>query len=98
MLGFDRIALSWIEPNRSALAVASESRRLAGGARPASNSASTTTTELAPLDGGGTFLDLLRELPRDLIWLELDLGWVWYAGADPVGSSSGRAAAVRWFT
>jgi sugar phosphate isomerase/epimerase len=26
-------------------------------------------------------LDLLAELP---VWLELDLGWVWWAGEDPV--------------
>ena len=26
----------------------------------------------------------MRALPADLLWLELDLGWIWAAGADPV--------------
>src|SRR5581483_2182737 len=36
--------------------------------------------ELEPLEGSTT-LDRIGELP---VWLELDLGWVWWAGADPV--------------
>ena len=55
-------------------------------------------SELRPLDGGATFLDLLRELPADLLWLELDLGWVWQAGADPVAElerTAGRCPLVH---
>jgi len=84
VLGFDRIALSWIEPSRSAadrLASLAERARTHGIRLGFHNH----ERELAPLDGGGeTFLDLLRELPDDLLWLELDLGWVWFAGVDPV--------------
>jgi sugar phosphate isomerase/epimerase len=39
-------------------------------------------------DGGGSFLDEL--LPHRTLFLELDLGWAWYAGADPL-SLLGRA-------
>jgi len=37
--------------------------------------------ELRPLDGGASFLDDLLALP---VFLELDLGWAWWAGVDPV--------------
>jgi sugar phosphate isomerase/epimerase len=37
--------------------------------------------ELERDDGGRTFLDRLRELPE--LFFELDLGWIWQAGADP---------------
>ena len=55
-------------------------------------------SELRLLDDGATFLDLLRELPADLLWLELDLGWVWQAGADPVSElerTAGRCPLVH---
>ena len=55
-------------------------------------------SELEPLSGRGTFLDLLRELPPDLLWLELDLGWVWQAGADPLSElerTAGRCPLVH---
>ena len=37
--------------------------------------------ELRPGSDGRTFLDRLRELS---LFFELDLGWVWWAGLDPV--------------
>ena len=55
-------------------------------------------SELEPLDGGATFLDLLRELDPELLWLELDLGWVWHAGGDPLAeleATSGRCPLVH---
>jgi sugar phosphate isomerase/epimerase len=36
--------------------------------------------EVRRFDDGASLLDLLP----DWIWLELDLGWVWHAGADPL--------------
>ena len=36
--------------------------------------------EVRPLEGGPSFLDDLLALP---LFLELDLGWVWWAGVDP---------------
>ncbi|MGH2999028.1 MAG: sugar phosphate isomerase/epimerase family protein, partial [Gaiellaceae bacterium] len=55
-------------------------------------------SEVAPLADGRTFLDRLRELPPDLLWLELDLGWVWHAGGDPLAelaATDGRCPLVH---
>jgi len=55
-------------------------------------------SELRPLDGGATFLDLLRRLPEDLLWLELDLGWIWHTGTDPIAElerTDGRCPLVH---
>jgi sugar phosphate isomerase/epimerase len=54
--------------------------------------------EVEPLDGGGNFLDRLRELPAALVWLELDLGWIWHGGGDPFAeleASAGRCPVVH---
>jgi sugar phosphate isomerase/epimerase len=96
-LGTDRVALSWIEPSRDVLP------RIEAAARAARDAGlrfgfHNHWLELEPLDGGRTFLDLLRELPPELLWLELDLGWVWHAGADPVAelkASTGRCPLVH---
>ena len=37
--------------------------------------------EVRVLDDGRTFLDRMLDLP---VFLELDLGWAWWAGVDPV--------------
>jgi sugar phosphate isomerase/epimerase len=102
LLGTDRIVISWIAPERLAqphdvvarLAVAAEAARDAGLRLGFHNH----STEPLPIAGGATFLDLLRRLPPDLIWLELDLGWIWHAGADPVlelEASRGRCPLVH---
>jgi sugar phosphate isomerase/epimerase len=97
VLGIDRVALSSIEPSREAVeAVAgfAQAAREAGLRLGFHNHAA----ELRPLDGGETFLDLLRTLPSDLLWLELDLGWVWHAGGDPVAelaATAGRCPLVH---
>ena len=73
VLGFDRVALSSIEPDRSAveqIAKLAERARIHGIRLGFHNH----DRELAPLDSvGESFLDLLRGLPGDLLWLELDL-------------------------
>ncbi len=83
-LGVSRTALGWIEPSREAadrVAAAADAARAAGLDFGFHNHAA----EVQPLDGGPeTFLDLLRGLPAERLWLELDLGWVWWGGADPV--------------
>lgn len=98
VLGTDRIALSWIEPSREAvprIAAVAEAAREAGLRLGFHNHAA----ELQPLDGGGeTFLDLLRELPSELLWLELDLGLVWHGGGDPaaeLAKTTGRCPLVH---
>ena len=40
--------------------------------------------ELARLDDGRSFLDHLFDVDGSTLFLELDLGWVWYAGDDPI--------------
>jgi sugar phosphate isomerase/epimerase len=87
-LGIDRLVLGWIQPpvtrdeggkareRIAAAAARAQKRRLRLGFH-------NHAGELAPLDGGGTFLELLLELPAELIWFELDLGWAWEAGLDP---------------
>jgi len=98
VLGTDRAALSFIEPAPGAaerVAAVAEAAAAAGLRLGFHNHAA----ELQPFgDGGGTFLDRLRELPPELLWLELDLGWVWHAGADPVAElakTSGRCPLVH---
>jgi sugar phosphate isomerase/epimerase len=98
MLGTDRVALSFIEPAPGAaerIAAVAETAAAAGLRLGFHNHAS----ELQPFgEGGGTFLDRLRELPPDLLWLELDLGWVWHAGVDPVAElakTNGRCPLVH---
>jgi sugar phosphate isomerase/epimerase len=88
VLGADRAAISWVDPealDRPAEVV----ERVADAARAARNRGirlgfHNHWTEPVPVDGGPSFLDLLRRLPSHLLWLELDLGWVWQAGVDPV--------------
>jgi sugar phosphate isomerase/epimerase len=88
-LGTARLALSWIDPPESAEDARAVVRRIALVAEEARGHGlrlgfHNHWGELEALDGDGTTLDLLRALPPDLLWLELDLGWIWAAGADPV--------------
>jgi sugar phosphate isomerase/epimerase len=41
--------------------------------------------ELRPLEDGRTVIDRLLQLDDDLLFLQLDLGWAWFAGVEPVG-------------
>jgi sugar phosphate isomerase/epimerase len=88
ILGVDRAVISWIDPE--ALERPDEVvERLADAAGAARDRGirlgfHNHWTEPVPLESGLSFLDLLRRLPSDLLWLELDLGWAWQAGVDPV--------------
>jgi sugar phosphate isomerase/epimerase len=97
-LGTDRLTLSWVEPARELvgrIAAIAEAARDLGLQFGFHNHAA----EVQPLDGSAeTFLDLLRELPAELLWLELDLGWVWHGGADPIAElekTKGRCPLVH---
>jgi sugar phosphate isomerase/epimerase len=88
LLGTDRIALSWIDPPATLDDARAVVQRIAVVAEDAHERGlrlgfHNHWGELRELDGGTTTLDLLRGLPDDLLWLELDLGWIWAAGADP---------------
>jgi sugar phosphate isomerase/epimerase len=101
-LGADRLAVSWVDPAWIADPEATTDR-IAAAARSAGDAGlrlgvHNHAAELAPLPGGGTFLDRLRSLPADLLWLELDLGWIWFAGADPaaeLAATRGRCPLVH---
>ena len=97
VLGTDRVALSWIEPSRDAVGIVASLAEAAGAAG-LSFGFHNHAPEVQALDGGETFLDLLRALPPELLWLELDLGWVWHGGADPIAelaATSGRCPLVH---
>jgi sugar phosphate isomerase/epimerase len=88
-LGSDRLVLSWIDPPQTAAEGRAASERIEAVARSASDHGlrfgfHNHWAEVAPLDGGESVLEQLRALPPKLLWFELDLGWAWEAGADPV--------------
>jgi sugar phosphate isomerase/epimerase len=86
-LGTDRLVLSWIEPPSSSDAAKEMAGRLAGIARESERRGlrfgfHNHDGEVRPLDGGKSFLEEL--LAGTELFLELDLGWAWTAGVDPV--------------
>jgi sugar phosphate isomerase/epimerase len=85
-LGTQRVVLAWVEPPASV----GEAQALADRIGNAAEKAAALGLELGfhnhdgelrPLQDGRSFLDRLLDLP---IFLELDLGWAWWAGVDPV--------------
>ena len=102
ILGTDRLVVAWIDPELLAdpdplvERMADAARRAAGaGMRLGFHN---HWSEVAPLADGRTFLDRLRELPAAELWLELDLGWVWHGGGDPIAelaATSGRCPLVH---
>jgi sugar phosphate isomerase/epimerase len=102
VLGTDRAVIGWIDPEaleRPHQVV----ERVAAAARAAHDQGirlgfHNHWAEPEPLDDGVSFLDLLRRVPPDLLWLELDLGWVWQAGVDPateLAKTDGRCPLVH---
>lgn len=97
-LGWRRLAVSWVDPAElgpelvarvTAAAAAAEAHGLELGFH-------NHDAEVKPRTGGPSFLDDL--LAADAVFLELDLGWAWYAGADPLallGRARGRCPLVH---
>lgn len=99
-LGIRRLVVSWADPlliaaDAGALAdrLAADAERVA--ARGLELGFHNHDAEVAPLADGRTFVDLV--LARGL-FLEPDLGWAWFAGADPeelLGRARGRCPLVH---
>jgi sugar phosphate isomerase/epimerase len=86
ILGSRRVILSWIKPpvsREEGVALAQWLGQIAERAAGLGLEFGfhNHDGELQQLQGGGTFLDELLEQP---VFLELDLGWAWWAGRDPV--------------
>lgn len=102
LLGTDRAVQSWADPE-TIRQPESLLERIEAAGRAAHDSGlrfgfHNHWTEVEPLDGGGTFLDRLRELPGELVWLELDLGWIWQGGGNLLAeleASAGRCPVVH---
>jgi sugar phosphate isomerase/epimerase len=80
-LGWRRVALSWLDPTTlETPGLAAHIGELARAAREHGLELGfhNHDAELRPLSSGKTFFD---ELPSEL-FIELDLGWAWYAGVD----------------
>jgi sugar phosphate isomerase/epimerase len=100
-LGTDRLVLSWIQPPTTTDEARRFTERLAGLAADAAGHGMRLgfhnhDGEVKPLDGGGSLLEGL--LAEEGVFLELDLGWAWYGGADPIallGRASGRVPLVH---
>jgi sugar phosphate isomerase/epimerase len=89
VLGSDRLVLSWIDPPGTPEDARAAIDRVGAVARRARDLGlrfgfHNHWSELAPLGDAGSVLDRLAFLPADELWFELDLGWAWEAGADPV--------------
>ena len=88
-LGSDRLILAWIPPPASSREAEQVVARIGEAAARVSAAGlrfgfHNHDGELRELDDGRTVLDRLLELPREQLFLEVDLGWAWFAGVDPV--------------
>ena len=87
-LGTDRLVVAWIEPPRTPVEADAAVARLVRAAERASEAGlrlgfHNHDAEVAAQADGRSVLDLLLAAD-DGPFLELDLGWAWYAGADPL--------------
>lgn len=97
-LGWRRLVVSWVDPAHLDIALVRRIEAAAGAA--ASHGLElgfhNHDAEARPREDGTRFLDDL--LASETLFLELDLGWAWYAGMDPVallGAARGRCPLVH---
>jgi sugar phosphate isomerase/epimerase len=88
-LGTDRLVVPWVEtPKTAAEADAACDRIVAVAERAAALGLRlgfhNHDGELVALEDGRTLLDRLLDAAGAPLFLEVDLGWVWYAGGDPM--------------
>jgi sugar phosphate isomerase/epimerase len=97
-LGWRRLVVSWVDPAQLDTALVD---RLEVAAADAAGYGlelgfHNHDAEVQERDGGASFLDEL--LAGEKLFLELDLGWAWYAGVDPItllGSARGQCPLVH---
>jgi sugar phosphate isomerase/epimerase len=102
VLGTDRLVVAWIEPPRTPAEADAAVARLLRAAERADAAGlrlgfHNHDAEVAPQADGRSVLDLLLAADAGP-FLELDLGWAWYAGADPIAlleGAGGRAPLVH---
>jgi sugar phosphate isomerase/epimerase len=87
-VGSDRLVLAWIAPPATAQEADAVVARIAALAKRVRDAGlrlgfHNHDGELRPLDDGRTVLDRLLELDEDELFFEVDLGWAWFAGAEP---------------
>lgn len=87
-LGTDRLVVAWIEPPRTPAEADAAVARLVRAAGRAADTGlrlgfHNHDAEVAAQADGRSVLDLLLAADGGP-FLELDLGWAWYAGADPI--------------
>lgn len=97
-LGTDRLVVAWIEPPRTPAQADAAVARLVRAAGRATEAGlrlgfHNHDAEVAAQADGRSVLELLLA-DDDGPFLELDLGWAWYAGADPMTllDAAGRRA------
>ncbi len=98
VLGWRRLVVSWVDPSSLGPDLV---RRLTSAAEAAAAFGlelgfHNHDAEARPRDGGDSFLDELLDVGTP--FLELDLGWAWFAGADPLtllGRARGRCPLVH---
>jgi sugar phosphate isomerase/epimerase len=88
-LGSSRLVVPWIEPPRSAAQAGEAVDRLRRAAEWATVAGvelgfHNHDVELRRVDGEPSVLERLLELEPRMLFFELDLGWAWFAGEDPV--------------
>ena len=88
VLGTDRLVVGWIEPPTTAADADVVEARILEAAEQAAEAGlrlgfHNHDGELALLDDGSSLLGRLLGVESGKLFLELDLGWVWYAGSDP---------------
>ena len=96
-LGTDRLVVPWIEPPQTTAEADAAFQRLLVAAERTTDLGlrfgfHNHDGELRVQEDGRTLLDRLLDAPADLLFLEVDLGWVWYAGGDPMALSSDSAS------
>jgi sugar phosphate isomerase/epimerase len=99
-LGHGRVIVGWVEPPSTPEAARALAERIGAGAALAATLGlelgfHNHDAEVRDLGDGSTVLDALLAQP---LFLEVDLGWAWWAGVDPVhvlDSARGRVPLVH---